>query len=130
MPDWCNTCANNNSRGCEFISSSSSTSTSSSEKHYGGPISPVGAGFLGAGLAIVVFTALLALGILLGIVSFGKTAGRKRENKGDDPDGLGLRRVASGGGPAASEASDVRDLSSFMFEALIVFEKAASMRKA
>jgi len=53
LPEWCTLCGNNNSRGCQFLQEENVNLGSQGLK-WGGSVSPVGAGFLGAGLVVVV----------------------------------------------------------------------------
>jgi hypothetical protein len=72
---WCNVCANTQDRGCGAIAAARASGVAS--VHIQQQISPVGAGFLGAGLtaavAIIMFVALL----LFGAISFGKKRSHK-----------------------------------------------------
>jgi len=70
LPEWCTLCGNNNSRGCQFLQEDVSLGTEG--LRWGGSISPVGAGFLGAGLTVVVAGILATAGIILGILRVGK----------------------------------------------------------
>ncbi|KAL0578944.1 hypothetical protein V5O48_003035 [Marasmius crinis-equi] len=72
--DWCKACGNTKDRGCGALAAAESQGRLSAAGSSHQTISPVGAGFLGAGLTI--FVALVLLGILffLGLVAFGKKA--------------------------------------------------------
>lgn len=76
LPEWCAECGNNYSRGCQFLQVGS-VKSDMSVLRWGGDVSPVGAGFLGAGLTVVVVGILVAIGILMGILRVGKPE-RKR----------------------------------------------------
>lgn len=67
---WCNTCGQTTERGCAALLGAQGTTVSVSSSH--DRISPVGAGFLGAGLAVAVMAMLLALLMFTGWLSFGK----------------------------------------------------------
>lgn len=67
---WCNTCGQTTDRGCAALLGAQGATVSVSSSH--DRISPVGAGFLGAGLAVAVMAMLLALLMFAGWLSFGK----------------------------------------------------------
>lgn len=78
--DWCNVCAQTEARGCgQLLAAANSTSSPSGGSQP--KISRVGAGFLGAGLAIAVM--LMALGALafLGFLTFGRSRRRLTEKE-------------------------------------------------
>jgi hypothetical protein len=68
--DWCNVCQNTQNRGCDEIASAASQGRAQAlaQQH----VDPIGAGFLGAGLALAVSAALLAILYFSGFLSFGK----------------------------------------------------------
>ncbi|OCH91096.1 phosphoglycerate mutase-like protein [Obba rivulosa] len=68
--EWCNICAQTTERGCAALIAGSTTASTHHDR-----ISPVGAGFLGAGLTIVVMAAAIGVLIFLGVLSTG--AGKK-----------------------------------------------------
>ena len=70
LPAWCKTCGNTNSRGCQFLQGNVNTGTEG--LRWGGTVSPMGAGFLGAGLTVVVIGILATVGIILGLLRVGK----------------------------------------------------------
>ena len=77
LPQWCNLCGNNYSRGCQFLQAGNVSADTSGLK-WGGNVSPVGAGFLGAGLTVFVAGVLMAVAFVLGVLRvrrkpFGKT---------------------------------------------------------
>ncbi|KAI0049391.1 phosphoglycerate mutase-like protein [Auriscalpium vulgare] len=83
---WCGVCGNSQDRGCGLLAQASAAAKPDQ------PISPVGAGFLGAGLALVV--ALLVLGVLtlLGMLTFGKGK-RARKIQGEKSKGMDSESV-------------------------------------
>ncbi len=87
---WCGVCNQTTARGCGDLLAPLNASTTASTHH--DKISPVGAGFLGAGLTVAVF--LMAFGVLffLGFLSLGgkkKGHGKGRERS----DGSEVRPV-------------------------------------
>ena len=68
---WCHVCKQNSDRGCAALLGAEANSTVPAAAHHD-RISPVGAGFLGAGLTFAVMSMLLAALFLLGWLSFGK----------------------------------------------------------
>jgi len=70
--EWCTHCGNTQDRGCAAISLAATSAG------YHQPIRPLGAGFLGAGLAILVALAMLGVLLFLGVLSFGK--GRRKRS--------------------------------------------------
>lgn len=91
---WCGVCNQTTLRGCSSLLApvSPSPATTASSTHHD-DISPVGAGFLGAGLTIAVFLITFAVLFFLGVLSFGK--GKKKRVIGlkghDDSDGSEVR---------------------------------------
>ncbi|KAL4070021.1 histidine phosphatase superfamily [Scleroderma yunnanense] len=77
---WCNVCGNTQNRGCAAITLAAQQARSAALS----PIGPVGAGFLGAGVTIVVFG--LALGALafLGFLTFRRSPIKGRQFRSDD----------------------------------------------
>lgn len=71
---WCNVCAQTVERGCAALlgAAASATPSSSAAPAHHDRISPVGAGFLGAGLTFAVYSVLLAALFFLGLLAFGK----------------------------------------------------------
>ncbi|KAI0056307.1 phosphoglycerate mutase-like protein [Artomyces pyxidatus] len=69
--EWCGVCGNNQDRGCGALAQASAAAKPHQR------ISPVGAGFLGAGLTLAV--ALMAFGVLafLGVLTFGRPQRRR-----------------------------------------------------
>ncbi|KAI0058242.1 phosphoglycerate mutase-like protein [Artomyces pyxidatus] len=82
--EWCGVCGNSQDRGCGELAQASAEAKPHQR------ISPVGAGFLGAGLTLAV--ALMAFGVLafLGVLSLGRPQRRrasKRTEKGSSDGG-------------------------------------------
>ncbi len=85
---WCNVCAQTEARGCAALFAGNGTETSGHtiRVNVHDAISPVGAGFLGAGLTIVVYGLGLAILAYLGLLTFGKrarTASRQKYGTND-----------------------------------------------
>ncbi|KAI0073495.1 phosphoglycerate mutase-like protein [Panus rudis PR-1116 ss-1] len=82
---WCHVCGQTKDRGCAALLSSSSSSNASAAlgSSKGDKISPVGAGFLGAGLTAAVFLAALGVLLFLGVLSFGKRSKRSSQAQVD-----------------------------------------------
>jgi len=68
--EWCTVCANTQDRGCGAIAAAAAAAQAQYQKHQ--PISPVGAGFLGAGVTLAVVAAMLAVLAFLGLLGFGR----------------------------------------------------------
>ncbi|PSR93737.1 hypothetical protein PHLCEN_2v4632 [Hermanssonia centrifuga] len=62
--DWCRICGQDSLRGCDQLLAAAPTRVHQR-------ISPVGAGFLGAGLTVAVMSAMFAALLLLGFLTFG-----------------------------------------------------------
>ncbi|KAH7870356.1 histidine phosphatase superfamily [Lentinula edodes] len=77
--DWCTVCSNTQDRGCGAISAAASQAAIADQVHQ--PISPVGAGFLGAGLALFVALCMLGTLFFIGVLSLGQRKGRTRHNQ-------------------------------------------------
>ena len=79
LPEWCALCGNTYSRGCQFLRAAE---VDTKGLRWGGDVSPVGAGFLGAGLTVFVVGALMVIVIVSGIVRVGrkKVVGRAPSN--------------------------------------------------
>ncbi|KAF8647563.1 hypothetical protein AX16_006620 [Volvariella volvacea WC 439] len=67
--DWCSVCQNNKDRGCDALAFAAAHNQSSTSRHQ---FPAVGAGFLGAGIALVVAAAMLGVLSFLGYLTFGK----------------------------------------------------------
>ncbi|CDO69268.1 hypothetical protein BN946_scf185042.g170 [Trametes cinnabarina] len=70
--DWCHVCGQTQARGCAALLGATSGAQAVGQHDR---ISPVGAGFLGAGLTVAVFAAALGVLFLLGYLTFGRRAG-------------------------------------------------------
>lgn len=68
---WCHVCGQTTDRGCAALLGAEGNSTTAVSVHHD-KISPVGAGFLGAGLTLAVLSMLLGALFMLGWLSFGK----------------------------------------------------------
>lgn len=68
--DWCHVCGQTQARECGALLGANSSSGQLAVTH--DRISPVGAGFLGAGLTVAVFAMMLAVLLFLGFLSFGR----------------------------------------------------------
>lgn len=71
LPEWCTLCGNNYSRGCQFLQEGN-VNADTKGLRWGGSVSPVGAGFLGAGLTVFVVGILMITGVVFGIVTVGR----------------------------------------------------------
>lgn len=79
LPEWCTLCGNTYSRGCQFLHEGS-VNVNTTGLRWGGNVSPVGAGFLGAGLTVFVVGILMTIWIVLGIVRRKKRVRRTSSN--------------------------------------------------
>lgn len=73
--EWCNVCQNTQDRGCAALAAASASASASALADISSPhhrISPVGAGFLGAGLTIVVIAMMAGVLAFLGVLTFGR----------------------------------------------------------
>ncbi|EKM49712.1 uncharacterized protein PHACADRAFT_265304 [Phanerochaete carnosa HHB-10118-sp] len=80
--EWCLTCNQTTLRGCGALLNASSAAASAPAPTHHDRISPVGAGFLGAGLTFAVYSMLLAALVLLGLLNFGKRGSRTASRHG------------------------------------------------
>ena len=76
---WCNACGQTQLRGCAALYAGNGTVGASAVAAHHERISPVGAGFLGAGLTVAVFGIVAAVLVFLGLLTFGK--GKRRAGK-------------------------------------------------
>jgi len=76
VPSWCKVCNNTQDRGCAAISAASKAPVVALAHH--DRVSPVGAGFIGAGVTLALTLAILAMLGFLGLLSFGKNNSSKR----------------------------------------------------
>nr|GAT43805.1 predicted protein [Mycena chlorophos] len=86
---WCTVCNNTQDRGCGALTEAAnaalaSASASSSSGHGHQRISPVGAGFLGAGLAVAVMLAMFGMLAFLGCLVVGR--GKRRKARAASPE--------------------------------------------
>lgn len=88
IQEWCAMCGNNNSRGCQFLQENANVGTEG--LRWGGSVSPVGAGLLGAGLMVVVVGILATVGAILGLLCVGKGKTLRRASSESSSGGSGL----------------------------------------
>ncbi|KAH0832229.1 histidine phosphatase superfamily [Lanmaoa asiatica] len=86
---WCNVCQNSQNRGCNALTLAAQQARSAALS----PISPVGAGFLGAGLTLAMVILLFGTLAFLGLLSFGRKP-RKWQTPVED-DEVELRKSPS-----------------------------------
>lgn len=82
LPEWCSLCRNDYSRGCQFLEVTenvtadakglSDVTVDAKGLRWGGDVSPVGAGLLGAGLTVFVASVLVLVAVVLGIARVGR----------------------------------------------------------
>ncbi|KAL0960870.1 hypothetical protein HGRIS_005885 [Hohenbuehelia grisea] len=80
--EWCQICNNNKDRGCGAIAAAMTVGAQSNHIHQ--RIGPVGSGFLGAGLTIVVIASMLGVLAFLGLLTVGKASKRKSKSLHSD----------------------------------------------
>ncbi|KAF9462990.1 phosphoglycerate mutase-like protein [Collybia nuda] len=78
---WCSVCSNNQDRGCAALHLAATSNSNRSKPR----ISPVGAGFLGAGLTLAVALAILGALFFMGLLAVGRS--KKRHSKAGSEDG-------------------------------------------
>ncbi|KAJ7593527.1 histidine phosphatase superfamily [Mycena floridula] len=84
---WCTACGNTQDRGCGAIAAAAAAaSKANTAVKVHDRISPVGAGFLGAGLAVFVFLAMFAVLAFLGILQIGRARTGRRKSAGSSPE--------------------------------------------
>ncbi|KAF8630878.1 hypothetical protein AX17_005236 [Amanita inopinata Kibby_2008] len=80
--EWCSICSNTRDRGCDQVAAARVT--------FHEPISPAGAGFLGAGLMLAVMTIALGMLLFAGVLTIGKKRSRREwvreRERGPEPD--------------------------------------------
>jgi hypothetical protein len=76
--DWCTICANTEDRGCAALT----LATAQGEAAARPKISPVGAGFLGAGLTLAVVALMAGTLAFLGLLTVGKLRNRRSKVTG------------------------------------------------
>ncbi|KAJ7164700.1 histidine phosphatase superfamily [Mycena crocata] len=77
---WCTVCHNTKDRGCGALAvaaSQASAAASNANVHHHEVISPVGAGFLGAGLTLAVVLAMFGVLAFLGMLTIGRGRSKK-----------------------------------------------------
>ncbi|KAG8716414.1 hypothetical protein FRC11_013397 [Ceratobasidium sp. 423] len=74
LNSWCTTCNNWQDRKCNLVAAAN-TSVIAWKKD---AVSPVGAGFIGAGVTIAVFLAALGVMAFMGLLTFGRKSRRER----------------------------------------------------
>ncbi|KIK59269.1 hypothetical protein GYMLUDRAFT_169798 [Collybiopsis luxurians FD-317 M1] len=92
--DWCKVCSNTQDRGCGAIAAAASQAAASqaaAANRVHQPISPVGAGFLGAGLTLFVALCMLGMLFFLGMLSVGR--GRRTRQRSASPQSHDVRFV-------------------------------------
>jgi len=78
IPTWCKVCNNTQDRGCAAISAASAASSPIVALAHHDRVSPVGAGFIGAGVTLALMAAMLAMLGFLGLLTFGRNKSSKR----------------------------------------------------
>ncbi|KIK90471.1 hypothetical protein PAXRUDRAFT_151872 [Paxillus rubicundulus Ve08.2h10] len=78
--NWCSVCQNSQDRGCGALTLAAQQAHSAALS----PISPVGAGFLGAGLTLVIVALSLGTLAFLGLLTLGKVSKRRYKGSGED----------------------------------------------
>ena len=91
---WCTICGQKTDRGCGALLAASSSSPTAAASHHD-RISPVGAGFLGAGLTLAVMAMLLAALLFLGFLSFGRRSSKSGSQRGLNSD-VGIQAAPYG----------------------------------
>lgn len=77
--EWCTVCQNTQDRGCGAIAAAAAQARADSRDR----ISPVGAGFLGAGVTLAVITIMFGMLAFLGILTLGKGRRHKKKHGSD-----------------------------------------------
>lgn len=75
LSQWCSTCSNTKDRGCDLVAAANTSDVreGSVTTTYGNhDVSPLAAGFIGAGVTLAVVAAAFGLLALLGLVTLGK----------------------------------------------------------
>ncbi|KAA1473804.1 phosphoglycerate mutase-like protein [Dentipellis sp. KUC8613] len=80
---WCSVCSNTKDRGCGLLAAASAQGAQSASASHHQRISPVGAGFLGAGLTVAVFLMVFAALGFLGFLTFGKRRAHREPKAGE-----------------------------------------------
>lgn len=105
ITSWCTVCANTVNTGCDVVAlaatekaqlTAANATIASLFSGSNNSVSPVGAGFIGAAVTIIVGAVLLGLGMGIGWVKVGKKDGSRSWNKRDVQDkGFALNDSAS-----------------------------------
>ncbi|CAE6442479.1 unnamed protein product [Rhizoctonia solani] len=74
LSDWCTACSNWKDRKCNLIAAANSSTVI--YRRIG--VSPIGAGFIGAGVTIAVFLAALTAVAFVGLLTFGRRSRKER----------------------------------------------------
>ncbi|CAE6470425.1 unnamed protein product [Rhizoctonia solani] len=74
LNDWCTTCNNWEDRKCNLVAAANTSIV----VWHRDAVSPVGAGFIGAGVTIAVFLAALAVLAFMGLLTFGRKSRKER----------------------------------------------------
>lgn len=85
ISQWCSVCQNTNDRGCDQLTLAADQAINSETLH------PVGAGLLGAGMAVAFMIVLYLLAYFVGFVQCGKKA--KRTQRGGSDSGSDVAKV-------------------------------------
>ncbi|KAF8195509.1 histidine phosphatase superfamily [Pholiota molesta] len=78
IPTWCSVCQNKQDRGCAALTAAAANATHTVTVGSHNRVSPVGAGFIGASVMLVVLLGSLALLSFAGFLSFGKRSASRR----------------------------------------------------
>ncbi|KAL1744077.1 histidine phosphatase superfamily [Schizophyllum fasciatum] len=81
--DWCQACGNTKDRGCGALTRAANQAVAAHSDR----ISPVGAGFLGAGLTIAVMLAMFAVLMFMGVLTLGRKGTSKRRKETSSVEG-------------------------------------------
>ncbi|KAI6042624.1 histidine phosphatase superfamily [Pisolithus marmoratus] len=78
--DWCSVCQNTQVSSCAALNLAAQQARAAALS----PIGPVGAGFLGAGMTIILFGVALGSLLFFGLLKFKRPLFGRRKNRGDD----------------------------------------------
>ena len=76
--DWCSVCANTVNRGCAALTAAADQGAAVARPE----VSPVGAGFIGAGMTLAVVALMAGVLAFLGLLSVGKFRKRRSRSAG------------------------------------------------
>ena len=82
--EWCNVCGQTQERGCAALFAGNGTASVAALGGHHERISPVGAGFLGAGLTVAVFGLVAAVLVFLGLLTVGRKGRKATKGKQND----------------------------------------------